>query len=231
MRAKGSRAPTSARPTSAFTSDWPGQRNSRAGSHQPAQRLSKVPSLSGLRLYQANRLSGHTKNNVHESVQAIGAIAEAPLALAKNFRRRVEAPDQRPDSISHPLERHRASSIQRGMRGLAGFVHLSPNDSSATAAGGTRCADCERRSTDPAGPAASATCPILSARTSPADAPDRRVTAPYAASTTIPWRPVNRYITNNSTYILCADSGRAANPTCTPAWATPIGRYGAPGSH
>ena len=38
-------APTSARPTSAFTSDWRGHRNGRAGSHQPAQRLSKIPSL------------------------------------------------------------------------------------------------------------------------------------------------------------------------------------------
>ena len=86
------------------------------------------------------------------------------------------------------------------------------------------------RSTDPAGPAAGATCPILSAERHPQmpqTAGSRRVRRLYDD----PWRPVNRYITNNSTHILCADSGRAANPTCTPAWATPIGRYGAPGSH
>ena len=120
-------------------------------------------------------------------VKAIGAIAEAPLALAKNFRGRVEAPDQRPDSISHPFDRSANVWIRTRIIAHPPYSEVYAGwQASSTFPRTTHLRQLQevpdvptvrRRSTDPAGPAAGATCPILSARTSPADAPDRRVTS------------------------------------------------------
>jgi hypothetical protein len=95
---------------------------------------------SGLRLYEADRVGGHTKNNVHEPLQAIWVVAKTPLA--KNVRRRVESPDQRPNPLTHNSEpigerldhagiiAHPPPQPKASRSGK--LVHRVPNNSSVT---------------------------------------------------------------------------------------------------